>query len=242
MARTLLSTLSLTLSLSLLHMQLYTATAHPLSPHAPNAHGPDTNRNPLPLPLPLSLTLTPRQQPQKQQGELNPVLPLRGLGYILVADANNTDWSKLNLDLSHSHSLSDSNSNPDPESSIIIGCLNAQGRLIATSTSNGDNRNKCAVFQAPTPPALLEPVSVLGLCTFRDISAEVNVESAYGREDHAWSCGSESESEEGLKGVHVGGGNVTLVCFSFPLFFSLVFFRSFFIKKREKGGCKLTYD
>ncbi|KAK3306154.1 uncharacterized protein B0T15DRAFT_219175 [Chaetomium strumarium] len=89
-----------------------------------------------------------------------------------------------------------------------IGCLNAQGLLTL---------DDCAVFTRADDPNTHHTLSTsLGNCSFQNPNMPLNVDSIYGRDTHAWSCGPESDPA-GLGGLAeyyytISGFNYPFVC------------------------------
>ncbi|KAK4217519.1 hypothetical protein QBC37DRAFT_470677 [Rhypophila decipiens] len=89
-----------------------------------------------------------------------------------------------------------------------IGCLNANGALTL---------DDCAVFTIYEPEeydGLLRLMTTeAGNCTFQDETQPTNVDSIYGKGDHAWSCDGEHPQADIYDGVYtLNGLKMPFVC------------------------------
>jgi hypothetical protein len=90
-----------------------------------------------------------------------------------------------------------------------VGCLNAHGMLTA---------NDCAVFTRDNDyPNMLSTRK--GNCTFLDPNMPANRDSYYGRDTHAWSCGTVADAR-GWETYYTMVSLATLIPFGLSFLFS----------------------
>ncbi|KAK4237074.1 hypothetical protein C8A03DRAFT_35005 [Achaetomium macrosporum] len=109
------------------------------------------------------------------------VLLLLSLPAITTAQSGSHNVIDDFLGRAHIHVLNNTNTSTADPVADRIGCLNAQGWLTL---------DDCAVFTRADDPNVHHTLSTsAGNCSFQDPAMPKNVDSVYGSNTHAWSCG-----------------------------------------------------